>query len=80
MSVLETLRIYLTGGMEFNSLEDRIVRLAFRADDREGRLVYEILAEIAYVKDGVLDEAIFRARIANIVRKGPGVSAQNVAS
>ena len=65
--VLEILRLYLSGDMDFDSLEDQVVRLAFKADDQDGQLVYEVLAEIAYVKDKVSDESTFKTGIAGIV-------------
>ena len=49
--VLEILRLYLSGDIDFDSLEDQVVLLAFKADDQDGQLVYEVLAEIAYVKE-----------------------------
>ena len=60
--------------MDFDSLEDQVVLLAFKGDDQDGQLVYEVLAEIAYVKDKVSDESTFKTRIAGIVTKrGAGV-------
>ena len=70
--VLEILRLYLSGELDFDSLEDRVVVIAFAADDRGRQLVsivYEVLAEIAYVKDRVLDEATFKTRMAGIVAR-----------
>ena len=69
--VLEILRLYLSGDIDFDSLEDQVVLLAFKADDHDGQLVYEVLAEIAYVKDKVSDESTFKTRIAGIVTKQP---------
>ena len=63
-SVLEILRLYLSGDIDFDSLEDQVVLLAFKADDQDGQLVYEVLAEIAYVKDEVSDETTFKTRSA----------------
>ena len=65
--VLEIFRLYLSGQVDFDSLEDQVVRLGFKADDQDGQLVYEALAEIAYVKDRASDEPTFRTRIAEIV-------------
>jgi len=66
--VLEILRLYLSGDFDLDSLEDQVVRLAFKSDDQDGQLVYEVLAEIAYVKDKVSDESNFKTRIAGIVK------------
>ena len=65
--VLDILTLYLNGEVGFGLLEDQVVRLAFKADDQGGQLVYEVLAEIAYVKDKVSDESTFKTRIAGIV-------------
>ena len=67
--VLEILRLYLKGDIDFDSLEDQVVLLAFKADAQDGQLVYEVLAEIAYVKDKVSDESTFKTRIAGTVTK-----------
>ena len=67
--VLEILRLYLSGDIDFDSLEDQVVLLAFKGDDQDGQLVYEVLAEIAYVKDKVSDESTFKTRVAEAVTK-----------
>lgn len=66
--VLEILRLYLSGDFDFDSLEDQVVRLALKPDEQDGQLVYEVLAEIAYVKDKVSDESNFKTRIAVFVK------------
>ena len=70
--VLEILRAYLSGDIDFDSLEDQVVLLAFKAGDQDGQLVYEVLAEIAYVKDKVSDESTFKDRIAGTVTSQRG--------
>ncbi len=67
--VLEILRLYLSGDIDFDSLEDQVVFLAFEADDQDGQLAYEVLAEIAYVTDKVSDESTFKTRIAETVTR-----------
>jgi hypothetical protein len=76
--VLEILRLYLNGEMDLDSLEDQVVRLAFKADDQDSQLVYEVLAEIAYVKDKVSDEPTFTDRIGGIVTEAESIGKQPV--
>ena len=38
--VLKAVSLYLDGGIDFDSLEDRIIPLAFKADPKKGGLVY----------------------------------------
>ena len=63
--IIHALRLYLNDTIDFDSLEDRIVPIAFEAED--GGLVLEVLAELAYVKDRVSDEGMFRERVAGLV-------------
>ena len=74
--VLEILRLYLNGEMDFDSLEDQVVRIAFKADDQDGQIVYEVLAEIAYVKDRVSDGPTFTDRIGDIVTEAESMGKQ----
>ena len=63
--ILDTVRLYLGGDIDFDSLEDRVVPAAFRVGvgcPHHG-LVYDVLAEIAYVKDRIADETLFRTRL-----------------
>ncbi len=64
--VLDALRLYLIGEIDFESLEDRVIPLAWDAkcDDRD--LVDQVAVEISYVKDAVSDEVLFRSRIAEL--------------
>ena len=74
--ILEILREYLSGGMDIDALEDGVIPLAWSVEGEDADLVDEIAAELAYVKDGVLDEATFRTRMAGIVaRQRVGVQA-----
>ena len=65
--IIHALRLYLNDTIDFDSLEDRIVPIAFEAED--GGLVLEVLAELAYVKDRVSDEGMFRERVAGLVAR-----------
>lgn len=67
--ILKVVSLYLDGGIDFDSLEDRIIPLAFKADPKRGGLVYQLVAEIAYVKDRVSDEPTFKARVTEIVSR-----------
>ena len=65
--VIRALRLYLNDSIDFDSLEDRIIPVAFEAEAEDGGPVFEVVAEIAYVKDRVSDEGVFRERVAGLV-------------
>ena len=74
--ILETLRLYLAGDIDLDSLEDRIIPLLWSAQLEEERdLIAEIAVELVYIKDGVSDESIFRTRMAEIASQVPAVVA-----
>ncbi len=58
------LKLYLNGDIDLDALEERIVPLAWVPEFEDHELVGIILTEIAYINDGVSDETIFRARLA----------------
>ena len=65
--ILEILRSYLIGDIDFNTLEDRVIPLAWEVDDEDRDFVDQIAVEIAYVKDDTSDEVLFRVRIADML-------------
>ena len=65
-NVLELLNNYVIGDLDFESLEDLVIPLAWEAKGQAQDLVDRVAAEIALVKDGVSDEAMFRERIGEI--------------
>ena len=68
----EILRLYLGGGIDFDTLENRIISLAWDPDEREDQLLLDtILAEIFYIWDNVSDEPLFRERIAQLIAPEP---------
>ena len=69
--ILETLRLYLIGDIDLDSLEDRIIPFAWDTEFTDQDLIDQIAVEIAYIKDGVSDESTFRKRIAEIARRVP---------
>ena len=77
--VLQSVSLYLDGGIDFDALEDRIIPIAFRADPQKGGLVYQLVAEIAYVKDSVSDEPTFKSRVEKIVSRHEIATAQSAA-
>ncbi len=68
--ILETLRLYLNGDIDLDSLEDRIIPLAWDTDFDQ-HLIDQIAFELIYIKDGVSDESIFRTRVAEIAGRVP---------
>ena len=67
--VIHALRLYLDDAIDFDSLEDCIIPIAFEAEPEDDGPVFEVVAEIAYVKDRVSDEGTFRKRVAGLVAK-----------
>ena len=73
--VIYALRLYLNNNIDFDSLEDHIIRMAFQAEAEGGGLVFEVVAEIAYVKDKVSDEETFRERVRRLVAENHTIHA-----
>ena len=65
--ILEILRSYLIGDIDFNTLEDRVIPLAWEVDDEYRDFVDQIAVEISYVKDDASDEDLFRVRVADLI-------------
>ncbi len=68
---LQALNLYLSGRIDFDSLEDRVIPLAWEPPRGDHDLIYAILIEIAYIKDGASDETIFRDRLAKLAAPKP---------
>ena len=64
---LNAINLYLSGEIEFDDLQVRIIPLAWDADFDDQDLVDIVSIEIAYILDGVSDELIFRHRLAEVV-------------
>ena len=70
--ILETLKLYLNGDIDLDSLEDRIIPLVWSVQLEEDRdLIAQIAVELVYIKDGLSDESIFRTRMAEIANRVP---------
>ena len=67
--VIHALRLYLNDSIDFDSLEDHVIPIAFEDEAEDGGLVFEVVSEIAYVKDRVLGEGMFRERVAGLVSR-----------
>ena len=65
--ILETLRLYLNGDIDLDTLENRVISLAWDDDYEDQELVDRIAVELVYIKDGLSDEPIFRTRMAEIL-------------
>ena len=66
---LHFLELYLNDSIDFEAFEDRIVWMAFDAEAMEGAIVFELLAEIIYVRDGLSNDETFRARAGKLLPK-----------
>ena len=68
----DILRLYLNDDIDFDTLENRIISLAWNPDEREDQLLIDtILVEIFYIWDNVSDECLFRDRIAELIASEP---------
>ncbi len=65
-NVQEALKLYLDGDIGIDALEERVISLAWDAVFEEQHLIDQVAIELSYLKDGLSDEAVFRARIAKI--------------
>ena len=63
---LDALKLYINGDMDLDTLEERIIPLAWDNDFKDQELIGELFIEIAYINDGVSDEDIFRERVSKI--------------
>ena len=70
-NVLKALRLYLNEEIDLDTLEYRVITLAWDDEFEDQDLVDRIAVELVYIKDGVSDESIFRTRIAEIANQIP---------
>ncbi len=63
----EALRLYLSGDIDIEALEERVISLAWDAEFEDQHLIDQVAIELSYIKDGVSDEDAFRARIAKMI-------------
>ena len=68
-TTLRTLEQYLVGEIDIDTLEDQVIPLAWRVEGEDADLIDEFAAELAYVKDRVSDEGMFRERVAGLVAR-----------
>lgn len=73
--ILKAVQLYLMDDIDVDSLEDRIVPLAWETEFKDQDLLNEILVELIYIKDGLSDEPIFRTRMAEILAQTQDVAA-----
>ena len=66
--VIRALRLYFNDAIDFDALGDRIAPIAFQAEAEDGGPVFEVVAEIAHVKDRVSGEGAFRERVLLSIR------------
>ena len=66
-TALQSLELYLSGDMDFDTFESSIVLMLPDVEARDDSPVFELLAEIIYVWDGLSDEAAFRERTSKLL-------------
>ena len=74
-TILETIQLYLSGDIDLDALERRIISLAWDDEFDDQELVDRIAVELIYIKDGVSDESIFRTRVAKILTQSQETTA-----
>ena len=62
----EALKLYLNGDIDIDALEERAISLAWDAEFEDQHLIDKVAIELSYIKDGMSDEAVFRASVAKI--------------
>ena len=67
----ETIRLYLNGDIDLDTLEYRVITLAWDDEFEDRDLIAQIAVELVYIKDGLTDERAFRTRIAEIASQVP---------
>ena len=68
-TILRILEQYLIGEIDIDALEDQLIPLAWSVEGEDADLIDEFAAELAYVKDRVSDEGMFRERVAGLVAR-----------
>ena len=68
-TTLRTLEQYIVGEIDIDTLEDQVIPLAWSVEGEDADLIDEFAAELAYVKDRVSDEGMFRERVAGLVAR-----------
>ena len=70
-NVLKALKLYLNEEIDLDTLEYRVITLAWDDEFEDQDLVDQIAIELVYIKDGLSDELIFRTRMAEIANQIP---------
>ena len=70
----DTLRLYLNGEIDLDTLEYRVIALTWGDKSIDQGLVDRIAVELVYIMDGVSDEELFRTRAAEILAAIPFLS------
>ena len=68
-TILRILDQYLIGEIDIDALEAQLIPLAWSVEGEDADLIDEFAAELAYVKDRVSDEGMFRERVAGLVAR-----------
>ena len=67
--ILDPLRLYLSGDIDLDTLEDSVILFAWDDDFEDQDLLNEIFVELIYIKDGLSDESIFRTRVSEVASR-----------
>ena len=64
---------YLIGSIEFDSLEDHLVPLAWDSDIKSPKTLDDVLFALIHFKDGLFDEPTLRSKLEAILLSGDPV-------
>ena len=67
----ETIELYLSGDIDLDTLEYRVITLAWDDELEDQDLVDRIAIELVYIKDGLTEESDLRTRMAEIANQIP---------
>ena len=74
-NIIRAIKLYLNGDIDLDTLERRVITLAWDDEFEDQELVDRIAVKLVYIMDGVSDESIFRTRVAEIASQVPTVVA-----
>ena len=74
-TIPETIELYLSADIDLDTLEYRLITLAWDDEFEDQEVADRIAVELVYIKDGLSDESAFRTRMAEIASQIPAAVA-----
>ena len=73
--VLNSLRLYLDGQIDFSTLEERVIPIVWEeTDDYTQDIIDHIIIEKAHVDDGFSEESRMKARLSKLLAPEPATA------